>query len=194
MAQRSWYAMALLLLCGQAAGMAALSPHPAAARSVAAAPVLAGTGEAAVLGEDRGTTDGSADAPAQARLAQANPELEAAAGPVPLQLLAPLQKVGELIQVNAAVRGIPRWRTWRATFYCDRGLTASGKWAGPGMIASGPEFRFGTIVDLPGWGPLSVEDRGGVIYNGRIDIWVDSCSEALVMGVQYLGGWFVSEV
>lgn len=193
MAQRSWYALALLLLFAQAAGMAALLPHPVAARPVPAAPVLARTGEAAAPAEGIGATDGNSDAPARTRLAQANAEPPEAAGPAPLQLLAPLQKVGELIQVNAAVRGIPRWRTWRATFYCDRGLTASGKWAGPGMIASGPEFRFGTIVDLPGWGPLSVEDRGGVIYNGRIDIWVDSCSEALAMGVQYLGGWFVTD-
>jgi 3D (Asp-Asp-Asp) domain-containing protein len=186
MAQRSWYALALLLLVAQAAGMAALPPHPVAAQAVPVSPVLAQTGEPAASAEDINVLT-------QARLAQANAEPSEAAGAALLQLLTPLQKVGELIQVNAAVRGIPRWRIWRATFYCDRGLTASGKSAGPGMIASGPEFRFGTVVDLPGWGALSVEDRGGVIYNGRIDIWVDSCSEALVLGVQYLGGWFVSD-
>jgi 3D (Asp-Asp-Asp) domain-containing protein len=192
MAQRSWYALALFLLIAQAAGMAALLSRPVAAQAVPAAPILARTGEAPTPAEGTSVND-TRDAPAQARLAQANAEPSEAGEPAPLQLLIPLQKVGELIQANAALRGIPRWRTWRATFYCDRGLTASGKWAGPGIIASGPEFRFGTIVDLPGWGPLSVEDRGGVIYNGRIDIWVDSCSEALVLGVQYLGGWFVSQ-
>jgi 3D (Asp-Asp-Asp) domain-containing protein len=60
-------------------------------------------------------------------------------------------------------------------------------------MASGPELAFGTIVHLPGWGPLSVEDRGGVIWDGRIDIWIPSCGDALELGVQYLGGWYVSD-
>lgn len=121
----------------------------------------------------------------------------------PLEAIAPdppapplgsaFHKVAALVAANAAIRGIPHWRTWRATFYCDRGLTASGRWAGPGVMASGPELAFGTIVHLPGWGPLRVEDRGGVIWDGRIDIWVPSCGDALELGVQYLGGWYVSD-
>lgn len=102
-----------------------------------------------------------------------------------------LDKVAQLIRANAGVQGTPHWRTWRATFYCDQGLTASGKWAGPGTIASGPELPFGTLVHLPGWGTLSVEDRGGVIWDGRIDIWVSSCSDALQLGVQVLSGWYI---
>lgn len=112
--------------------------------------------------------------------------------PVP-PLGSALHKVAALVAANAAIRGVPHWRTWRATFYCDRGLTASGKWAGPGVVASGPELAFGTIVHLPGWGALSVEDRGGVIWDGRIDIWVPSCGDALQLGVQYLGGWYVDD-
>jgi hypothetical protein len=103
MAQRGWYALALLLLIAQAAAMVALLPHPAAAQAVPVSPGLARTGEPAAPAED---IDISKDAPAQVRLAQANAEPPETAGLAPLQLLSPLQKIGELIQVNAAVRGI----------------------------------------------------------------------------------------
>jgi len=102
-----------------------------------------------------------------------------------------LEAAARPVKANATIHGMPHWRTWRATFYCDRGRTASGAWVGPGMIASGSELPFGTVVQLPGWGPVQVQDRGGVIWNGRIDIWVPSCSQARALGVQYIGGWYV---
>lgn len=98
----------------------------------------------------------------------------------------------------------PRKMTVRATAYdlsvesCGKlpghpeyGITASGKpvreWY---TVAAGPELKFGTQVYIPefagkpnkGW--FTVEDRGGLIKNGCIDIFMKDGGECRRFGVK----------
>lgn len=63
------------------------------------------------------------------------------------------------------------------------GETACGSKAKPGTIAADTNvFAFGTRMRVPGYGWGTVEDRGGAIKGGRLDLFFDSHEEALQWG------------
>lgn len=71
----------------------------------------------------------------------------------------------------------------------EYGITASGKrvqkWH---TIAAGPELTFGTQIyipyfkDMPNGGIFVVEDRGGAIKNGRLDVYIEDNAECFEFG------------
>jgi peptidoglycan hydrolase-like protein with peptidoglycan-binding domain/3D (Asp-Asp-Asp) domain-containing protein len=74
---------------------------------------------------------------------------------------------------------------------------ADGTAVYPGMLAAPPSYAFGTRVELPGIGTLTVHDRGGAIQEldagaHRLDIWVgegeEGLARALAFGVQRVTG------
>lgn len=84
--------------------------------------------------------------------------------------------------------------TYKITAYCScakccgktTGRTASGTQATAGRtVAASSKFAFGTKVNIGG-NTYTVEDRGGAIQGNKIDIFVNSHSEALQWGVKYL--------
>lgn len=67
------------------------------------------------------------------------------------------------------------------------GITASGKRAVVGVtVAAGPEYPFGTKIAIEGVGIRVVEDRGGAIGNGKLDLLMETKKEALKFGRQRL--------
>ncbi len=83
---------------------------------------------------------------------------------------------------------------YKVTAYCScakccgwsTGITASGaKATANHTIAAPSTFSFGTKVVINGI-TYTVEDRGGAIQGNRIDVYMDSHSEALAWGVRYL--------
>ncbi len=84
--------------------------------------------------------------------------------------------------------------TYKITAYCScakccgkaTGRTASGTRATAGRtVAASSQFAFGTQLNIGGH-VYTVEDRGGAINGNKIDIYVNSHSEALRWGVRYL--------
>ncbi len=78
--------------------------------------------------------------------------------------------------------------------YCgDPNITASGARVEIGVtVAAGPSIPFGTVVLVQGMGMFEVQDRGGLIRDGCLDIAVSSRKMALAWGrqqvkVAYLG-------
>ena len=85
-------------------------------------------------------------------------------------------------------------QTYKITAYCScskccgktTGRTASGTKATAGRtVAASSKFAFGTKLNIGGH-IYTVEDRGGAINGNRIDIYVNSHSQALQGGVKYL--------
>lgn len=83
---------------------------------------------------------------------------------------------------------------YKVTAYCacstccgwNTGITASGAMATANHTIAAPKtFSFGTKVVINGV-TYTVEDRGGAIQGNRIDVYMDTHSEALKFGVQYL--------
>ena len=83
---------------------------------------------------------------------------------------------------------------YKVTAYCacvrccgkTNGITASGtKATANRTIAAPSSFAFGTKVIINGQ-TYTVEDRGGAIQGNRIDVYMNSHSEALAWGVRYL--------
>ena len=78
-------------------------------------------------------------------------------------------------------------------FEGDPRVTASGAPVEVGVTAAaGPSVPFGTVVLVEGVGPRVVQDRGGRIGDGHIDVAVDTVAEALRLGretvlVAYMG-------
>jgi 3D (Asp-Asp-Asp) domain-containing protein len=65
------------------------------------------------------------------------------------------------------------------------GETSCGTKAKPGTIAADTSvFPFGTRIRVPGYGWGTVEDRGGAIKGGHIDLFFNSHEEALQWGRQ----------
>jgi 3D (Asp-Asp-Asp) domain-containing protein len=65
------------------------------------------------------------------------------------------------------------------------GITASGTKAKVGTIAADTNvFPFGTRMRIPGYGDGVVEDRGGAIQGGKIDLFFKSHKDALEWGRQ----------
>jgi 3D (Asp-Asp-Asp) domain-containing protein len=68
------------------------------------------------------------------------------------------------------------------------GITASGYEIKPGdiLIAAPRTFRFGTRMNIPGYGIAEVKDRGGAIKGNRLDVYFGTHQEALEWGRQKL--------
>lgn len=67
------------------------------------------------------------------------------------------------------------------------GQTALGTQARHGTLAADTTvYPFGTIMQIPGFGCGIVEDRGGAIKGGKLDLWMSSHEEAKQWGVQKL--------
>ena len=54
------------------------------------------------------------------------------------------------------------------------------------LIAAPPEYSFGTVMDIPGYGIATVQDRGGAIQGNRLDVYFSTHQEALNWGRQKL--------
>ena len=114
--------------------------------------------------------------------------------------------VDKIVQVSSAVisaRSSEDTRTYvakgetimcKVTAYCacmqccgkTNGITASGTKAKAGRTIAAPRtYSFGTKLLING-NVYTVEDRGGAIQGNRIDMFMDSHSEALRWGVKYL--------
>jgi len=75
---------------------------------------------------------------------------------------------------------------WAREGMCYAGnprVTASGAEVVPGITAAaGPDIPFGTRAYVMGDGPRIIQDRGGRIENGSIDLAVETRDEALEWG------------
>lgn len=86
-------------------------------------------------------------------------------------------------------------KIYKVTAYCAcskccgshaNGYTASGTRASAGRTVAAPSnLAYGTKLNINGK-TYVVEDRGGAIQGNRIDVYVNSHSEALAWGVKYL--------
>lgn len=96
-----------------------------------------------------------------------------------------------------------KYITFNVSFYCPcrkccgnyaNGITASGKYAKANHTIAAPKgYSFGTKIYLEGMGTYTVEDRGGAIYGNRIDVYVNSHSEALKLGRKQIRGYVVND-
>ena len=95
---------------------------------------------------------------------------------------------------SATTSTVINGQTYKITAYCScskccgktTGRTASGTKATAGRtVAASSKFAFGTKLNIGGH-IYTVEDRGGAINGNRIDIYVNSHSQALQWGVKYL--------
>jgi len=76
---------------------------------------------------------------------------------------------------------------WADKGWCEgKRVTASGAEAKGKMIAAPRNYDFGTVMEVPGYGVASVEDRGGAIKGNKIDLLFPSHQEALEWGRQLL--------
>jgi len=78
----------------------------------------------------------------------------------------------------------------QCTYPYTDGITTSGAPAVEGVtIAAGPEHPLGTEVVIKGVGHRVVQDRGGAIHHGRIDVYFDCHDRALDFGRHQLIMW-----
>ena len=104
-------------------------------------------------------------------------------------------RASSLPRTSTEVASVPEGATtYKITAYCPcskccgkaTGRTASGTTATAGRtVAASSKFAFGTKLNINGH-VYTVEDRGGAINGNKIDIFVNSHSEALQWGVRYL--------
>lgn len=65
------------------------------------------------------------------------------------------------------------------------GITATGSKAGPGTIASDwCTLPPGTRLEIPGYGPGVVADRGEAIQGDKLDVWYPTETDAIRFGKQ----------
>lgn len=92
-----------------------------------------------------------------------------------------------------------KWLVYKGRFhlthYCKcsiccgpyaNGITASGRYAqaGVSIAVDRNKISLGSDVYIEGYGTRRADDTGGAIKNNRIDVYVDSHSEALRLGVK----------
>lgn len=105
---------------------------------------------------------------------------------------------------QATPKATPQERVerFRITAYCNcpkccgkqpsnpaYGITASGTRADHALVAAPKSIPFGTRMRIPGYAGgqwVKVEDRGGAIKEGRLDLWFPAHQQALEWGVQTL--------
>ena len=92
---------------------------------------------------------------------------------------------------------------YKVTAYCPGpcccgkfadGITASGLQAVGKIVAAPKSIPFGTVLDIPGYGVNTVEDRGGAIKGNKLDVLFPTHQEALNWGVQELTVTFMENV
>lgn len=88
---------------------------------------------------------------------------------------------------------IAGWLGWhanyywaRVTSYCDYGIMADGNYVHRGAAGGSNWIPFGSVVDVPGYGKVTVEDRGPWYAPTNIDLWSPTCSWSWKWGRQYL--------
>ena len=98
---------------------------------------------------------------------------------LPLPPRAPLERarIGEPIDVQITV-------------YCLKGITRAGNPVRDGIVAADPRiFPLGSTIELrvrgKSLGQFLVDDTGGVVKGGIIDIWKASCLDAIRFGRKY---------
>ena len=74
--------------------------------------------------------------------------------------------------------------TLRLTYYHDRGITASGAQAGPGVAACSADLPFGTILRLPDGRRVTCQDRG-LLHEPWLDVWVATPVEGRALAGQF---------
>ena len=62
------------------------------------------------------------------------------------------------------------------------GITASGIKAIGKFVAADRRFPFGTVMEIPGYGKVKVEDRGGAITGDKLDVFFPTHQAALNWG------------
>ncbi len=91
----------------------------------------------------------------------------------------------KLVKKTASVRK-SNARSFKATAYCLKGITASGSRVRRGIVAADPRvIPLGTRIYInagPYSGNYTVTDTGGVIKGRILDLWVPSCGEAVRFG------------
>lgn len=130
---------------------------------------------------------GVADVPAQQPIAE-----------VPIEEPKPVQKEPIVLEVSAYTL---------AAEECNKpssdpayGITASGehvsRWR---TVAAGRGYSFGTLIyipyfkDYPNGGVFRVEDRGGYISDERLDVYMESTTEAIHFGRKDLKCYIITE-
>lgn len=63
--------------------------------------------------------------------------------------------------------------------------TANGSKVKLGTVAAPPQYPFGTIIDIGGFGVGEVTDRGGAIKGNRFDIWVGKGDEGVARATNW---------
>ena len=76
------------------------------------------------------------------------------------------------------------WIVLSISAYADHGNTASGVQAQPLTGACGPSFPFGTRFHLPDGRVITCTDRGRLVTDGHLDIWVADREAAIAWGRQ----------
>lgn len=70
-----------------------------------------------------------------------------------------------------------------STAYCLRGRTASGRMAGPGIVAVDPAvIPLGTRLHVEGYGYAVAGDTGAAIKGKKVDVWFSTREECLQWG------------
>ncbi|MGI8914722.1 MAG: 3D domain-containing protein [Chloroflexota bacterium] len=100
------------------------------------------------------------------------------------------------LQSGAAQADGAVWQGMTITAFCDSGQMADGNFVHPGAVAAGWNLPFGSLVEISGMGVFVVEDRGGAVHPGHLDVWMPSCGNANYFGrewrsvrVQRYGWW-----
>ena len=92
----------------------------------------------------------------------------------------------KLVKKTALVSKKGNARSFRATAYCLKGITASGSRVRRGIVAADPRLLpLGTRIYVNAGaysGNYTVTDTGGVIKGNILDIWVPTCGEAVKFG------------
>ena len=96
------------------------------------------------------------------------------------------------------VRSAVKTQRFRVTAYCPckkccgpnaKGITASGSKADHPLVAAPKSMAFGTRLRIPGYAigwEVKIEDRGGAIKEGKLDVMFTDHESALQWGVQFL--------
>ncbi|GEM_PF-1863203 len=87
---------------------------------------------------------------------------------------------------------VPQGAVFKLTHYCLYNYMASTRWVYPGAVAADPSiFPLGVRLLIDGLpGVYKVEDRfAWDSGTPRLDLWVPTCEEAILRGVQYRRVW-----
>ena len=112
----------------------------------------------------------------------------------PVDKIVQIQKNVTTSRSGSTMTATGETKIFKVTAYCScskccgkqTGITASGTRATAGRtIAASGQYSFGTKLLING-NVYTVEDRGGAIKGNKIDIYMDSHSQALAWGVKYL--------